>query len=103
MLFSSQQVLHSLSLPEFFPFANDFNRNPFTDRGGKRVIISTHGNTIRALIKYLDGISDNDISRLNIPTGITLVYEMDDDLRPGRHYYLGNPDETKQAEEKTVC
>ncbi|MES2264771.1 MAG: 2,3-diphosphoglycerate-dependent phosphoglycerate mutase [Pseudomonadota bacterium] len=60
-------------------------------RAGKRIIISAHGNSLRALIKMLDGISDTDIVGLNIPNGQPLVYELDDDLKPIRHYYLGDP------------
>ena len=56
---------------------------------GKKVIISAHGNTLRALVKHLDNISSDNIVSLNIPTGIPLVYELDDDLKPIRHYYLG--------------
>ncbi|NML43822.1 2,3-diphosphoglycerate-dependent phosphoglycerate mutase [Ramlibacter sp. G-1-2-2] len=59
-------------------------------RSGKRVVVSAHGNSIRALVKYLDGISDQDIVGLNIPNGIPLVYELDTDLKPLRHYYLGD-------------
>ena len=66
-------------------------------RSGKRVIISAHGNSIRALVKYLDNISDEDIVSLNIPTGVPLIYELDDNLKPTRHYYLGDPDEIKRA------
>jgi len=55
---------------------------------GKKVIISAHGNTLRALVKYLDNISSDNIVSLNIPTGIPLVYELDDNLKPIRHYYL---------------
>ncbi len=55
-----------------------------------RVLIAAHGNSIRALVKKLDNISDEDISRLNIPTGVPLVYELDEDLTPIRHYYLGD-------------
>lgn len=58
---------------------------------GRSVIIAAHGNSLRALVKYLDGVSDADIVELNIPTGVPLVYELDDDLRPLRHYYLGDP------------
>lgn len=68
-------------------------------RSGKQVIISAHGNSIRALIKYLDGVSNEDIVRLNIPTGIPLVYELDDFLKPVKSYYLGDSDEIKQATE----
>jgi 2,3-bisphosphoglycerate-dependent phosphoglycerate mutase len=59
-------------------------------RAGKRVLVAAHGNTIRALVKFLDGVSDADIVELNIPTGVPLVYELDDALRPIRHYYLGD-------------
>src|SRR5262245_14691959 len=57
---------------------------------GRRVIIAAHGNSLRALVKYLDNVSDQDIVELNIPTGIPLVYELDDGLKPIRHYYLGD-------------
>jgi len=63
----------------------------------KRVIIAAHGNSIRALVKYLDNVSDSDIVGLNIPTGIPLVYELDDDLKPIRSYYLGDPEAAKKA------
>ncbi len=59
-------------------------------KAGKRVIIAAHGNSLRALVKYLDKISDKDIVELNIPTGIPLVYELKDDLTPIRHFYLGD-------------
>ncbi|WP_165073818.1 2,3-diphosphoglycerate-dependent phosphoglycerate mutase [Paludisphaera rhizosphaerae] len=62
-------------------------------KSGKRVIIAAHGNSLRALVKYLDGISDDDIVGLNIPTGIPLVYELTDDLKPIKNYYLGDQDE----------
>ena len=62
-------------------------------RGGKRVLIAAHGNSLRALVKHLDGVSDDAIVKLNIPTGIPLVYELDESLKPLRHYYLGDPDE----------
>jgi 2,3-bisphosphoglycerate-dependent phosphoglycerate mutase len=57
-------------------------------RSGKRVLVSAHGNSIRAMVKYLDGVSDQDIVGLNIPNGIPLVYELDENLRPLKHYYL---------------
>jgi len=63
----------------------------------KRIIISAHGNTIRALIKYLDNVSDVDIMDINIPMGIPLIYELDENLKPIKNYYLDNPDEIKQA------
>jgi len=59
-------------------------------RSGKRIIISAHGNSLRALIKYLDGISDKDIVGLNIPNGQPLVYELDAELKPIKSYYLGD-------------
>jgi len=59
-------------------------------RTGRRLVVAAHGNSIRALVKYLDGISDDAIVGLNIPNGIPLVYELDDDLKPLRHYYLGD-------------
>jgi 2,3-bisphosphoglycerate-dependent phosphoglycerate mutase len=64
---------------------------------GRRVLIAAHGNSLRALVKFLDGISDADIVGLNIPTGIPLVYELDDDLRPLRHFYLGDPEAVARA------
>ena len=60
---------------------------------GERVIVAAHGNSLRALVKHLDGISEKDILELNIPTGVPLVYELDDDMQPVKHYYLGDPDE----------
>lgn len=59
-------------------------------RSGKQVLIVAHGNSLRALVKYLDKVSDADIVEMNIPTGIPLVYELDEDLKPIRHYYLGD-------------
>lgn len=66
-------------------------------RAGQRVLIAAHGNSLRALVKYLDGISDEDAVGLNIPTGIPLVYELEDDLRPMRHFYLGDPEAVAKA------
>ncbi len=66
-------------------------------RAGQRIVIAAHGNSMRALIKYLDGISDADIVGLNIPNGIPLVYELDADLRPMRSYYLGDADAVAKA------
>ena len=62
-------------------------------KSGKRVIIAAHGNSIRALVKYLDNISEAEITELNIPTGLPLVYELDEELKPIKHYYLGDPEE----------
>ena len=64
---------------------------------GRRVLIAAHGNSLRALVKYLDNVGDQDIVELNIPTGIPLVYELDDRLRPTRHYYLGDQEAAAKA------
>ena len=66
-------------------------------KAGKRVLVAAHGNSIRALVKYLDNIADNDIVGLNIPNGIPLVYELDADLKPIRHYYLGDAEAAAKA------
>jgi len=66
-------------------------------RSGQRVLIAAHGNSMRALVKYLDGISDGDIVGVNIPNGIPLVYELDETLKPIRHYYLGDPEAAARA------
>jgi 2,3-bisphosphoglycerate-dependent phosphoglycerate mutase len=66
-------------------------------KAGKRVVVAAHGNSIRALVKYLDGISDDAIVNLNIPNGIPLVYELDADLKPIKHYYLGNAETAAKA------
>ncbi|MCA6218902.1 2,3-diphosphoglycerate-dependent phosphoglycerate mutase [Ideonella sp. B7] len=68
-----------------------------TIQSGQRVVISAHGNSIRALVKYLDGISDQDIVGVNIPNGIPLVYELDADLKPIRHYYLCDAEAAAKA------
>jgi 2,3-bisphosphoglycerate-dependent phosphoglycerate mutase len=68
-------------------------------RSGQRVLITAHGNSLRALVKYLDIISDEDIVDLNIPTGIPLVYELDDDLKPAKSYYLGDAERIRMATE----
>jgi 2,3-bisphosphoglycerate-dependent phosphoglycerate mutase len=66
-------------------------------RSGQRVLIAAHGNSIRALVKYLDGVSDDDIVGLNIPNGIPLVYELDAGLQPIEHYYLGDAEAVAKA------
>jgi 2,3-bisphosphoglycerate-dependent phosphoglycerate mutase len=66
---------------------------------GRRVLIAAHGNSLRALVKHLDRVSDEEIVGLNIPTGIPLVYELDAHLHPLRHYYLGDPDAARRAAE----
>jgi 2,3-bisphosphoglycerate-dependent phosphoglycerate mutase len=66
-------------------------------RAGKRVVIAAHGNSLRALVKYLDGVSDEAILELNIPTGMPLVYELDESLKPLKSYYVGDPEEVAKA------
>jgi 2,3-bisphosphoglycerate-dependent phosphoglycerate mutase len=83
------------TVTRFLPYWND-TIAPVV-RSGQRVIIAAHGNSLRALVKYLDNISDQDILELNIPTGIPLVYELDDDLKPVRNYYLGDQAEIEKA------
>jgi 2,3-bisphosphoglycerate-dependent phosphoglycerate mutase len=70
---------------------------------GQRVLIAAHGNSIRALVKYLDNISEEEIVELNIPTGMPLVYELDDNLKPLKHYYLGDPEKVKAAMEAVAA
>ena len=69
---------------------------------GKKLIIAAHGNSLRALVKYLDNISDEEIVRINIPTGIPLVYEFDEQLKPLKSYYLGDQEAIKAAQEKVA-
>jgi 2,3-bisphosphoglycerate-dependent phosphoglycerate mutase len=66
-------------------------------KSGKRVIIAAHGNSLRALVKYLDEVSEKDILEMNIPTGMPLVYELDKNLKPIKHYYLGDPEKVAKA------
>lgn len=66
---------------------------------GKRILIAAHGNSLRALVKYLDAVSDEEIASLNIPTGMPLVYELTEDLKPIRSFYLGDAEEVKKATE----
>jgi 2,3-bisphosphoglycerate-dependent phosphoglycerate mutase len=68
----------------------------------KKVLICAHGNSLRALVKHLDGVSEEEIVNLNIPTGIPLVYELDEDLKPITHYYLGDPEAAKKAAEQVA-
>ncbi|PWH16162.1 MAG: 2,3-diphosphoglycerate-dependent phosphoglycerate mutase [Anaerolineae bacterium] len=74
-----------------------------TIKSGKRVLISAHGNSLRALVKYLDNISDEEIVELNIPTGIPLVYELDEDLKPITHYYLADEETVRKAAEAVAA
>ena len=71
-------------------------------KAGKRLIIAAHGNSLRSLVKFLDNIPDDEIVGLNIPTGIPLVYELDEDLKPIRSYYLGDADAIKAAQESVA-
>jgi len=64
---------------------------------GKSILVSAHGNSLRAIVKYLDSVSEKDIVALNIPTGIPLVYELDEQMRAMKHYYLGDPEKIKRA------
>jgi 2,3-bisphosphoglycerate-dependent phosphoglycerate mutase len=66
-------------------------------QSGKRLLIAAHGNSLRGLVKYLDDMSDGDIVKLNIPTGVPLIYELDKELRPIRHFYLGDPEEIAKS------
>ena len=72
-------------------------------RGGRKVLIAAHGNSLRALVKYLDNVSEADIVELNIPTGMPLVYELDSDLKPLNRYYLGDPEKVKAAMEAVAA
>jgi len=71
-------------------------------KSGKKVIVAAHGNSLRALVKYLDNVSDEAIVKLNIPTGIPLIYELTPDLKPIKHYYLGDPENIKKAMESVA-
>lgn len=85
------------TVKRFLPYWHDIIAPAI--KSGKRVLISAHGNSLRALVKYLDNISNDEIAQLNIPTGIPLVYELDDDLKPLQHYYLGDPEEIRKKVE----
>jgi 2,3-bisphosphoglycerate-dependent phosphoglycerate mutase len=83
------------TVARFLPYWHDTVAPAIT--GGQRVLIAAHGNSLRALVKYLDNISEQDIVELNIPTGIPLVYELDSTLKPIRSYYLGDREEAAKA------
>lgn len=68
-------------------------------KAGKRIIVAAHGNSLRSLVKYLDNIADEEIVKLNIPTGVPLVYELDENLKPIKSYYLGDAEAIKAAQE----
>jgi 2,3-bisphosphoglycerate-dependent phosphoglycerate mutase len=83
------------TIARFLPYWNQTIAPAIRD--GRRVVIAAHGNSLRALVKHLDRVSDDDIVELNIPTGIPLVYELNDDLTPLRHFYLGDQAEIERA------
>jgi 2,3-bisphosphoglycerate-dependent phosphoglycerate mutase len=84
-----------LTIDRFLPFWSDAIVPEL--HKGQRVLIAAHGNSLRALVKHLDGIADDAITELNIPTGIPLVYELDAKLKPLKHYYLGDPEKAAAA------
>ena len=85
------------TVARFLPYWED-EIAPRVQRG-ERVLIAAHGNSLRALVKHLDSVSEEEIVGLNIPTGIPLIYELDDELKTVRHYYLGDPEAAKRAAE----
>ncbi|MFX1321646.1 MAG: 2,3-diphosphoglycerate-dependent phosphoglycerate mutase [Promethearchaeota archaeon] len=89
------------TVERFLPYWHDVIAP--TIKSGKRVLISAHGNSLRALVKYLDNVPENEIVSLNIPTGIPLIYELDDDLKPIKHYYLGEAEKVKEAMEAVAA
>ncbi len=74
-----------------------------TIKSGKKVLISAHGNSLRALVKYLDNMPDEEVVKLNIPTGVPLIYELDEDIKPITHYYLGDAEQIAQAIEAVAA
>jgi 2,3-bisphosphoglycerate-dependent phosphoglycerate mutase len=88
------------TVARFMPYWNEVLAP--TLKSGKHVLISAHGNSLRALVKYLDNISDEDITGLNIPTGIPLVYEIDEKLKPLVHFYLGDEEKVREAINEVV-
>jgi 2,3-bisphosphoglycerate-dependent phosphoglycerate mutase len=98
---SEKELPHTESLADtvarFLPYWHDTIAPAV--RAGKRVLIAAHGNSLRALVKHLDGMTSDAIVGLNIPTGVPLVYELDNELRPIRHQYLGNAEQVRQAQE----
>jgi 2,3-bisphosphoglycerate-dependent phosphoglycerate mutase len=89
------------TVARFLPYWHDTIAPSITS--GQRVLIAAHGNSLRALVKFLDSIPEAEIVELNIPTGIPLVYELDDDLEPIRHYYLGDPAAAAAAAERVAA
>lgn len=89
------------TVARFLPFWEDVAAPAI--RSGQRVVIAAHGNSLRALVKYLDNVKEADIVELNIPTGMPLVYELDSTLKPIRSYYLGDPEKVKAAMEAVAA
>ncbi len=89
-----------LTVDRFLPFWHETIAPSI--KQGKKVLIAAHGNSLRALVKYLDNVSEKEIVSLNIPTGIPLVYELDKDLKPVKHYYLGDQEKIKKAMESVA-
>lgn len=89
------------TVERFLPYWHDVIAP--TIKSGKKVLISAHGNSLRALVKYLDNVPEEEIVSLNIPTGIPLIYELDDDLKPIKHYYLGEAEKVKEAMEAVAA
>ena len=85
------------TVERFLPFWHEFIAP--TIKSGKKVLIAAHGNSLRALVKYLDDMSEEEVIKLNIPTGMPLVYELDEDLKPIKNYYLGDEEAVKKAME----
>jgi 2,3-bisphosphoglycerate-dependent phosphoglycerate mutase len=83
------------TIARFMPYWHDVLAPEL--KSGKHAIVSAHGNSLRAMVKYLDDINDSDIVNLNIPTGIPLVYELDEGLKPLKHYYLADEEKVKKA------
>ena len=90
----------ALTIDRVLPYWHDVIRPSIA--AGQRVIIAAHGNSLRALVKYLEGMSDTDIMELNIPTGVPLIYQLDAELRPVSSEYLGDPDEIKAMMESVA-
>ena len=88
-------------MARFLPFWEDVVAPAV--KTGRRVVVAAHGNSIRALVKYLDNVSDSEIVELNIPTGMPLVYELDQNLKPIKSYYLGDPEAAKRAAERVAA
>ena len=92
---ASEALKHTVD--RFLPYW--FDKIVPSIKAEKKVLICAHGNSLRALVKHLDGVSEEDILELNIPTGIPLVYELDTNLKPTKHYYLGDQEAAKKAAE----